>query len=79
MFPKKGQVVKQQPKRWMKEKQPMALFEKLNDVDDNIASGWTLNGSTFSDEGTMKEWLVTKSKIPMAASSSGVHEATTSI
>jgi hypothetical protein len=39
MFPKKGQVVKQQPKRWMKEKQPMALFEKLNDVDDNIASG----------------------------------------
>jgi hypothetical protein len=62
----------------MKQKQPMALFNKLNDVNDNIASNWMLDGSTFKDEGTMREWLVIDSKIPMVTSSSDVHEATIS-
>lgn len=56
----------------------MALFDKLNDIDDNIAYGWTFDGSTFSDEGTMKEWLVIEFEIPMATSSNGVHETTIS-
>jgi hypothetical protein len=36
------------------------------------------NGSTFDDEGTMKEPLVIDTGIPMVVDSSGAHEATTS-
>jgi hypothetical protein len=37
----------------MRQKQPMVLFNKLNDTDDNITSGSMLDGFTSSDEGTM--------------------------
>lgn len=78
MFPKKGRFAKQQPKNWMGQKQPMVLLNKLNNTDDNIASSSMLDGSTSNDEGTMKKPLVIESRIPMATSSSGVHETTTS-
>jgi hypothetical protein len=61
----------------MRQKQPMDLLNKLINTSDNIASGSTPDGSTFSDEGIMKEPLVTKSEIPKATSSSGAHETTT--
>jgi len=78
MFPKKGRVARQQPKHWMRHKQLMALLNKFNNVNDNIASGLVPNGSTSNDEGTMKEPLVTKSEISKATNSSGAHEVTTS-
>ncbi len=63
----------------MRQKQPMVLFNKLNDTDDNITSGSMLDGFTSSDEGTMnQEPLVTEFEIPMAISFSGAHEPTTS-
>jgi hypothetical protein len=78
MFPKKGRVARQQPKCWMKQKQPMVLLNKLNNANDNIASGSAPYGYTFSDEGTMKEPLVIEFGIPMVTGSSGAHETTIS-
>lgn len=56
----------------------MAVLNKLINTSDNIASGSTPDGSTSSDEGTMKEPLDIEFGIPRATSSSGAHEATTS-
>jgi hypothetical protein len=63
----------------MRQKQPMVLFNKLNDTDDNITFSSMLDGFTSGDEGTMKEPLVIESEIPMAINFSGAHEPTTSI